>query len=79
MPITVEAVVMSWNIADCVPPFTQGVVAVATKIFNTAAGVLITDVSICTVIVISTATKMVMTVKATNRVELRAVSVFDAT
>ena len=79
MPITVEAVVMSWNIADCVPPFTQGVVAVATKIFNTAAGVLVADVSIWTVIVISTATKMVMTVIATNREELRAVTVVNAT
>ena len=79
MPITVEAVVMSWNIADCVPPFTQGVVAVATKIFNTAAGVLVADVSIWTVQVIGTATKMVMTVKATNREEIRAVAVVNAT
>ena len=79
MPITVEAVVMSWNIADCVPSYAQGVVVVATKIFNTAAGVLVADVSIWTVIVISTATKMVMTVIATNREELRAVSVVNAT
>ena len=79
MPITVIAVVMRWNIADCIPSFAQGVVVVATKIFNTAIGVLIADVSIWTVQVISTATKMVMTVKATNREEIRAVAVVNAT
>ena len=79
MPITVEAVVMSWNIADCVPSYAQGVVVVATKIFNTAAGVPVADVSICAVVVISTATKMVMTAIATNREEIRAVAVVNAT
>ena len=28
MPITVIAVVMKWNIADCIPSFAQGVTAI---------------------------------------------------
>jgi len=77
-PVTVEAVFMIWNIADCIESFTQGVVAVAPKVFDTPVGVLVTDVPIWTVSVIGTATKVVMAAIATNREELRAVAVVDA-
>ena len=78
-PATVEAVVMTWNIACDIKPWAQGVVVVATKIFNTAVCVLVTNITIWTVVVISTTTKMVMATIATDREELRAVAVVDAT
>jgi len=78
-PATVEAVVMTWNIACDIKPWAQGVVVVTTKIFNTAVCVLVTNVTIWTVVVIGTTTKMVMATIATDREELRAVAVVDAT
>ena len=70
---------MTWNIACDIKSWAQGVVVVATKIFNTAVCVLVTNVTILTVVVIGTTTKMVMAAIATDREELRAVAVFDAT
>jgi len=79
LPVTVEAVVMTWNIACDIKSWAQGVVVVATKIFNTAVCVLVTNVTILTVVVIGTTTKMVMAAIATDREELGAVAVVDAT
>ena len=70
---------MTWNIACDIKSWAQGVVVVATKIFNTAVCVLVTLVTIWTVVVISTSTKMVMAAIATDREELRAVAVVNAT
>ena len=79
LPVTVEAVVMTWNIACDIKSWAQGVVVVATKIFNTAVCVLVTNVTILTVVVIGTTTKMVMAAIAADREELRAVAVVNAT
>merc|ERR1712181_122912 len=70
---------MIWNIADLIKSIAQGVVVVAPKIFDTSVGVRITDVPSWTVIVIGTATKVVMAAIAANREELGAVAVVDAT
>jgi hypothetical protein len=78
-PITVEAVVMTWNIADGIISFAQLVVVVAPKVFNTSVSVLVANVTIWTVNVIGTTTKMVMSAIATDREELWAVAVVDAT
>lgn len=78
-PVTEEAVGMTWNIADCIKSIAQGVVVVAPKVFNTSVCVLVANVTIWTVIVFGTTTKMVMAVIATDREELRAVAVGDAT
>jgi len=76
--ITVETVVMAWNVAGCIESRTQGVVIVA-RVFHTAMSVLIANVICWTVVVIGTTTKMVMATIATDREELRAVAVVDAT
>jgi len=78
-PVTVEAVFMIWNIADLIKSIAQGVVVVAPKVFNASVGVRVTDVPRWTIIVIGTATKVVMAAIAANREELRAVAVVDAT
>jgi hypothetical protein len=78
-PIAVEAVVMTWNIAGCIKSFAQGVVIVATKVFNTSVCVLVANVTSWTVGVNGTATKMVMAAIATDREHIRAVTVVDAT
>ena len=70
---------MTWNIACDIKSWAQGVVVVATKIFNTAVCVLVTNVTIWTVVVIGTTTKIVMAAIAADREELRAVVVVDAT
>ena len=69
---------MAWNVAGCIESRTQGVVIVA-RVFNTAMSVLIANVICWTVVVIGTTTKMVMATIATDREELRAVAVIDAT
>jgi len=81
-PTTPEAVVMTWNVAGDIKSYTQLVVVVATKVFNTAADALVitfANVTSWTVGVNVTTTKMVVAVIATDREELRAVAVFDAT
>lgn len=81
-PITPEAVVMAWNIAGGIESWTQAVVVVAAKVFNTAANVIaitLANVTSWTVGVNVTTTKMVMATIATDREELWAVAVFDAT
>jgi len=81
-PITPEAVVMAWNVAGGIKSYAQAVVVVAAKVFNTAADVLVitlANVTSWTVSVNVTTTKMVVAVIATDREELRAVAVFDAT
>jgi len=78
-PAAVEAVVMTWNIAGCIKSFAQGVVIVATKVFNTSVCVLVANVTSWTVGVNGTATKMVMAAIATDREHIRAVVVVDAT
>jgi len=78
-PITVEAVVMTWNVAGGIISFAQAVVVVAPKVFNTSVSVLVANVTIWTVNVIGTTTKMVISAIATDREELWAVAVVDAT
>ena len=73
---------MAWNVAGDIKSYTQLVVVVAAKVFNTAADVLVitlANVTSRTVSVNVTTTKMVVAVIATDREELRAVAVFDAT
>ena len=73
---------MTWDVAGDIKSYTQAVVVVAAKVFNTAADVLIitlANVTSWTVGVNVTTTKMVVAVIATDREELRAVAVFDAT
>ena len=73
---------MAWNVAGDIKSYAQGVVVVAAKVFNTAADVLVitlANVTSRTVSVNVTTTKMVVAVIATDREELRAVAVFDAT
>ena len=73
---------MAWNVAGDIKSYAQGVVVVAAKVFNTAADALVitfANVTSWTVGVNVTTTKMVVAVIATDREELRAVAVFDAT
>ena len=73
---------MAWNVAGDIKSYTQLVVVVAAKVFNTAADALVitfAKVTSWTVGVNVTTTKMVVAVIATDREELRAVAVFDAT
>ena len=73
---------MAWNVAGDIKSYAQAVVVVAAKVFNTAADVLVitlANVTSRTVSVNVTTTKMVVAVIATDREELRAVAVFDAT
>ena len=73
---------MAWNVAGGIKSYAQAVVVVAAKVFNTAADVLVitlANVTSWTVSVNVTTTKMVVAVIATDREELRAVAVFDAT
>ena len=73
---------MAWNVAGDIKSYTQLVVVVAAKVFNTAADVLVitlANVTSWTVGVNVATTKMVVAVIATDREELRAVAVFDAT
>ena len=73
---------MAWNVAGGIKSYTQLVVVVAAKVFNTAADVLVitlANVTSWTVGVNIATTKMVVAVIATDREELRAVAVFDAT
>ena len=73
---------MTWNVAGDIKSYTQLVVVVASKVFNTAADALVitfAKVTSWTVGVNVTTTKMVVAVIATDREELRAVAVFDAT
>ena len=73
---------MTWNVAGDIKSYTQLVVVVATKVFNTAADVLVitlANVTSWTVGVNVTTTKMVVAVIAADGEELRAVAVFDAT
>ena len=73
---------MAWNVAGDIKSYAQLVVVVAAKVFNTAADVLVitlANVTSRTVSVNVTTTKMVVAVIATDREELRAVAVFDAT
>jgi len=81
-PITPEAVVVAWNIAGDIKSWAQAVVVVAAKVFNTAANAIVitlANVTSWTVGVNVTTTKMVMAIIATDREELWAVAVFDAT
>lgn len=81
-PITPEAVVVAWNIAGDIKSWAQAVVVVAAKVFNTAANAIVitlANVTSWTVGVNVTTTKMVMATIATDREELWAVAVFDAT
>jgi len=79
---TVEAVVMTWNVACDIKSNAQAVVIVAAKIFNTAANafsITVANVTSWTVCVNVTTTKMVMAIIAADREELRTVAVVDAT
>jgi len=79
---TVEAVVMTWNVAGGIKSNAQAVVVVAPKVFNTAANAIsitLANVTSWTVCVNVTTTKMVMAIIAADREELRTVAVFDAT
>ena len=67
---------MTWNVAGGIISFAQGVVVVAPKVFNTSVSVLVANVTIWTVNVIGTTTKMVISAIATDREELWAVAVF---
>ena len=73
---------MAWNIAGDIKSWAQAVVVVAAKVFNTAANAIaitLANVTSWTVGVNVTTTKMVMAIIATDREELWAVAVFDAT
>jgi len=78
-PTTVEAVVMTWNVTGGIKSFAHAAVVVAPKVFNTSVCVLVANVTIWTVNVIRTTTKMVMASIATDWEELWAVAVVDAT
>ena len=69
---------MTWNVAGDIKSYTQLVVVVATKVFNTAADALVitfANVTSWTVGVNVTTTKMVVAAIATDREELRTVAI----
>ena len=70
---------MTWNVTGGIKAFAHAAVVVAPKVFNTSVCVLVANVTIWTVNVIRTTTKMVMAAIATDREELWAVAVVDAT
>ena len=69
---------MAWNVAGDIKSYTQLVVVVATKVFNTAADALVitfAKVTSWTVGVNVTTTKMVVAAIATDGEELRTVAI----
>ena len=69
---------MAWNVAGDIKSYTQLVVVVAAKVFNTAADALVitlAKVTSWTVGVNVTSTKMVVAAIATDREELRTVAI----
>ena len=70
---------MTWNVTGGIKSFAHAAVVVAPKVFNTSVCVLVANVTIWTVNVIRTTTKMVMAAIATDREHIRAVGVLDAT
>ena len=69
---------MTWNVAGDIKSYTQLVVVVAAKVFNTAADALVitlAKVTSWTVGVNVTTTKMVVAAIATDREELRTVAI----
>ena len=69
---------MTWNVAGDIKSYTQLVVVVASKVFNTAADALVitfAKVTSWTVGVNVTTTKMVVAAIATDREELRTVAI----
>ena len=69
---------MTWNVAGDIKSYTQLVVVVAAKVFNTAADALVitlANVTSWTVGVNVTTTKMVVAAIATDREELRTVAI----
>ena len=76
--IAIEAVLMVWNVADLIVSRAICIGIVASKVFNTAV-FPVADVSGWTIFIVDTTAKMIMAAIAANWVELRAVTVVNAT
>jgi len=76
--IAIEAVLMVWNVADLIVSRAISIGIVASKVFNTAV-FPVADVSGWTIFIVDTTAKMIMAAIAANWVELRAVTVVNAT